>query len=146
MDQKLCSLENNQIDKSNPILNSPKIGPNAMIVHLLSNHSTPSNFVWRNFSNYFFFVLKSPQKLTKFRYWLPQSLLTFMMGFWTDFLFRYRHKNLSTFYITKNLIMFVTASHAKHPGFDSRRLHNRRDWWHSPVTLLLGDKDMGWSW
>ena len=38
----------------------------------------------------------------------------------------------------------VTASHAKHPGFDSRCPHNRRDWWHSPVTLLLGDKDMEW--
>ena len=38
----------------------------------------------------------------------------------------------------------VTASHAKHPGFNSRCPHNRRDWWHSPVTLLLGDKDMEW--
>ena len=27
--------------------------------------------------------------------------------------------------------------------FDSRCLHNRRDWLHSPVTLLLGDKDTG---
>ena len=33
----------------------------------------------------------------------------------------------------------VTASHAKHLGFDSRRPHNRQDWWHS-----LGDKDMEW--
>ena len=32
----------------------------------------------------------------------------------------------------------VTDSHAQHPGFDSRHLHNRWDWWHSPVTLLLG--------
>ena len=39
----------------------------------------------------------------------------------------------------------VTASHAKHPGLDSCRLHNRRDWL-IPVTLQLGDKDMGWSW
>ena len=38
----------------------------------------------------------------------------------------------------------VTALHAKHPGFDSRCPHNRQDWWHSPVTLLLGDKDMEW--
>ena len=40
----------------------------------------------------------------------------------------------------------VTTIHAQHPGFDSRRLHNCRDWWLSPVTLLLGDKNMGWSW
>ena len=38
----------------------------------------------------------------------------------------------------------VTTSHARHPGFDSRHPHNRRDWWHSLVTLLLGDKDMEW--
>ena len=38
----------------------------------------------------------------------------------------------------------VTASHARHPGFDSCGPHNRGDWWHSPVTLLLGDKDMEW--
>ena len=38
----------------------------------------------------------------------------------------------------------VTASHARHPEFDSRHPHNRRDWWHSPVTLLLRDKDMEW--
>ena len=35
---------------------------------------------------------------------------------------------------------------AQHPWFDSRRQHNCQDWWLSPVTLLLGDKDMGWSW
>ena len=40
----------------------------------------------------------------------------------------------------------VTASHAQHPGFDSHRLHNHGDWWLSPVTLPLEDKDMGWSW
>ena len=40
----------------------------------------------------------------------------------------------------------VTASHAQHPEFDSCRLTNREDWWLSLVTLLLGDKDMGWSW
>ena len=22
--------------------------------------------------------------------------------------------------------------------------HNRQDWWHNPVTILLGDKDMEW--
>ena len=38
----------------------------------------------------------------------------------------------------------VTASHAKHAGFDSCCPHNRREWWHSPVALLLGDRDMGW--
>ena len=32
----------------------------------------------------------------------------------------------------------VTASHAKDPGFDYHRPYNRQDWWHSPVTLLLG--------
>ena len=36
------------------------------------------------------------------------------------------------------------ASNAKDPGFDSRHPHNRQDWWHSPVNLLLGDKDMKW--
>ena len=30
----------------------------------------------------------------------------------------------------------VTASHAQHPRIESRRFHNRRDWWLSPVTLL----------
>ena len=38
----------------------------------------------------------------------------------------------------------VTASHARHPGLDSRRPHNCWDWLHSPVTLLLGDRDMEW--
>ena len=38
----------------------------------------------------------------------------------------------------------VTASHAKHPGFYSRHPRNHQNWWHSPVTLLLGDKDMEW--
>ena len=38
----------------------------------------------------------------------------------------------------------VTASHAKHPGFDSRLPQNRRDRCSSPATLLLGDKDMDW--
>ena len=38
----------------------------------------------------------------------------------------------------------VTAPHAEDPGYDSRHLHKRRDWWHGPVTLLLGDKDMEW--
>ena len=37
----------------------------------------------------------------------------------------------------------VTASHAEHNGFDSRRLHNRQDWLLSPVTQLLEDKVMG---
>ena len=37
----------------------------------------------------------------------------------------------------------VTASNAKQPGLDSRCPHNRWDWWLRPVTLLLGDKDMG---
>ena len=38
----------------------------------------------------------------------------------------------------------VTASHAKHPEFDSPCPYNCWDWLHSPVTLLLGDKDMEW--
>ena len=38
----------------------------------------------------------------------------------------------------------VTALHAKHPGSDSRCPHNRWDWWHSPLALLLGDKDIEW--
>ena len=37
----------------------------------------------------------------------------------------------------------VTASNAKQPGLDSRCPHNRWDWWLRPVTLLLGDKDIG---
>ena len=40
----------------------------------------------------------------------------------------------------------VSQSHAKDSGFDSHRPHNRQAWWHSTVTLLLGDKDMqGWA-
>ena len=35
------------------------------------------------------------------------------------------------------LMCNVTASHAQHPGYDSRRLHNRQDWCLSPV---LGNK------
>ena len=37
------------------------------------------------------------------------------------------------------LLCSVPASHAKDPGLIP---HNRQDWWHSPVTLLLRDKDM----
>ena len=37
----------------------------------------------------------------------------------------------------------VTTSHAGNPGFDSGHLHNPWDWWFSPVTLLLGVKDIG---
>ena len=38
----------------------------------------------------------------------------------------------------------VTAPCAENPGFDSCHLHKCRDWWHGPITLLLGDKDMEW--
>ena len=34
----------------------------------------------------------------------------------------------------------VTASHAKDPGFDSRRLPNRLKWWLSPVTMQWLEK------
>ena len=34
----------------------------------------------------------------------------------------------------------VTASHAKDPGFDSRRLPNRLEWWLSPGTMQWLEK------
>ena len=30
------------------------------------------------------------------------------------------------------------------PGLIPAAHNNRQDWWHSPVTLLLGDKDIEW--
>ena len=38
----------------------------------------------------------------------------------------------------------VIASHSNDLRFNSCRPLNHWDWWHSPVTLLLGDKDMEW--
>ena len=41
------------------------------------------------------------------------------------------------------VVCSVTTSHAGNPGFDSGHLHNPWEWWFSPVTLLLGVKDIG---
>ena len=45
--------------------------------------------------------------------------------------------------ISSCLVSQLHMLSTKHPGFDSRRPHTPRAWWLNPLTLLLGDKDIG---
>ena len=54
---------------------------------------------------------------------------------------RYKKNLYSCF--SERISSCVVSQLAKHPGFDSHRLHNCPDWWLNPVSLLLGDKDNG---
>ena len=52
---------------------------------------------------------------------------------------RPKQKNCQNHCMKENMIWALGYKKAR-----KKFPHNRRDWWHSPVILLLGDKDMEW--